>query len=197
MVLHPKYLDVQAPTATMNRHWHSRCHYKRNSGSTPAGMNNLHIGGACGTTNSSWLAAARSISSDNDLRSGRLNSISDDLRADATATRPSPASSLEGQGQAIKAKEPEVGPRVALTVSSAEKPSPAATALAPTTAATCPPVDPHSSPPGRASTDLCAEASCRSEGRTTQEHERRHSGVRRLGWSPGARGAIAASTAGR
>jgi hypothetical protein len=40
----PKYIDVQAPIATMNKHWHSRCHYKRNSGSTPAGMNNLHIG---------------------------------------------------------------------------------------------------------------------------------------------------------
>ena len=86
---------------------------------------------ACGTTNSSWLAATRSVSSDNDLRSGRLNSSSDDLRADAAATRPSPASPLEGQGQAIKAKEPEVGPRVALTVSSTEKPSPAATASAP------------------------------------------------------------------
>jgi hypothetical protein len=41
----PKYPDVQASTATMNKHRHSRCHYKRNSGSTPAGMNNLHIGG--------------------------------------------------------------------------------------------------------------------------------------------------------
>jgi hypothetical protein len=40
----PKYTGVQAPTATMNIHRHSRCHYKRNSGSTPAGMNNLHIG---------------------------------------------------------------------------------------------------------------------------------------------------------
>jgi hypothetical protein len=28
----------------MNTHRHSRCHYKRNSGSTPAGINNLHIG---------------------------------------------------------------------------------------------------------------------------------------------------------
>jgi hypothetical protein len=44
----PKYQDVQAPTATMNRHRHSRCHYKRNSGSTPAGINNLHIGGPAG-----------------------------------------------------------------------------------------------------------------------------------------------------
>jgi hypothetical protein len=43
-----KYLDVQASTATMNKHRHSRCHYKRNSGSTPAGMNNLHIGGPTG-----------------------------------------------------------------------------------------------------------------------------------------------------
>jgi hypothetical protein len=31
-----KYLDVQASTTTMNKHRHSRCHYKRNSGSTPA-----------------------------------------------------------------------------------------------------------------------------------------------------------------
>jgi hypothetical protein len=35
-------------TATMNKHRHSRCHYKRNSGSTPAGMNNLHTGGPAG-----------------------------------------------------------------------------------------------------------------------------------------------------
>jgi hypothetical protein len=122
---------------------------------------------ACGTTNSGWLAADRSISSDNDLRSERLNSSSDDLRADAAATRPSPASPLEGRGQAIKAKEPEVDPRVAPMVSSAEKPPPAATTSAPTTAATCPPADPNSSPPGWATTDLRAEASCRSEGRAT------------------------------
>jgi hypothetical protein len=43
-----KYLDVQASIATMNKHQHSRCHYKRNSDSTPAGMNNLHIGGPAG-----------------------------------------------------------------------------------------------------------------------------------------------------
>jgi hypothetical protein len=36
----PKYIHVQAPTAAMNRHRHSRCHYKRNSGSAPAGTNN-------------------------------------------------------------------------------------------------------------------------------------------------------------
>jgi hypothetical protein len=48
-----------------------------------------------------------SRSRDNDLRSGRPNSSSYDLRADAAATRSSPSSPLEGRGQAIKAKEPE------------------------------------------------------------------------------------------
>jgi hypothetical protein len=152
---------------------------------------------ACGTTNSGWLTGDRSISSDNDLHSGWLNSSSDDLRADAAVTRPSPMYPLEGRGQAIKAKEPEVCPRVAPTVSSAEKPSSAATTSAPTTATTCPPANPHSSPPGRATTDLRVEASCRSEGRATQEHECRPSGVRRLGRSPGAHGATVARTAGR
>jgi hypothetical protein len=66
-----------------------------------------HIGGPAGRQNPRWLADARSGSSDNDLRSGRPNSSSDDLRADAAATRPSPTSPLEGRGQAIKAKEPE------------------------------------------------------------------------------------------
>ena len=100
---------------------------------------------ACGTTNSSWLAADHCSSSDNDLRSGQLNSSSDNLRADAAATRPLPTSPLEGRGQAIKAKEPEVSPRVAPTVSSVEKPSPAANTSAPTTA-TCPPA-PHQRAP--------------------------------------------------
>jgi hypothetical protein len=146
---------------------------------------------ACGTTNSTWLAADH-CSSDNDLHFGWLNSSSDDLRADAVATRPSPESPLEGRGQAIKAKEPEVSPRVAPTISSAEKPSPAATTSAPMAATTCPPAlpqsapaDPHSSPPGRTGTDLRTEASCRSGDRTIQEHERRPSGVRRIGRSSG------------
>jgi hypothetical protein len=47
-----------------------------------------------------WLAAARSSSSDDDFCSERLNSSSDDLRADAAAIRPSPTSPLEGRGRA-------------------------------------------------------------------------------------------------
>jgi hypothetical protein len=63
---------------------------------------------ACGITNSGWLAGDRSISSDDDLRLGWLNSSSDDLRANAAVRRPSPMSPLERRGQAIKAKESEV-----------------------------------------------------------------------------------------
>jgi hypothetical protein len=94
---------------------------------------------ACGTTNARWLSADHCTSSDNDLRSGRLNNSSDDLRADAAVTRPSPMSPLEGRGQAIKAKEPKVYPRVAPMVSSAEKPPLATTTSAPMTEATCAP----------------------------------------------------------
>jgi hypothetical protein len=53
-----------------------------------------------GRRNPRWLTATHSGSSDNDLRSGRPNSSSDDLRADAAATRPSPTSPLEGRGHA-------------------------------------------------------------------------------------------------
>jgi hypothetical protein len=54
-----------------------------------------------------WLAVARSSSGDNDLRSGWPNCSSDGLRADAAATMPSPASTLEGRGQVQRAGGPE------------------------------------------------------------------------------------------
>jgi hypothetical protein len=181
----------------MNRHRHSRCHYKRNSGSTPAGTNNPPHRRACGTTTSRWLAAAHSGSSDNDLRSRRPNSSSDDLRADAAATRFLPTPPLKGRGQAIKAKEPEARSAGGADDLVGDEDFSSCHHLSTTTTATCPPADPHSSPPGWASIDLRMEASCRSTGRTAQEHERRPSSARRLGRSPGTRGATAARTAAR
>ena len=78
---------------------------------------------ACGTTNSGRLASD-------------LCSSSHGPRTDTATGRLSFASPLKGREPDIKAKEPEVGPRVALTVSSAEKLSPAATTSAPTAAST-------------------------------------------------------------
>jgi hypothetical protein len=170
MVLHPKYLDVQALTATMNRHRHSRCHYKRNSGSTPAGTNNPHIGGPAGrqTLGGSppTTTAATTSSAPGGQTSAAMTSGQTLLRQ---GPRPRPHSRGEDKQSKPKSRRPRA--QMAPTISSAEKPSPAATTSAPTTAATCPP--------------------------TTQEHERHPSGVRRLGRSPGARGATAARTASR
>jgi hypothetical protein len=92
----------------MNKHRHSRCHYKRNSSSASAGTNNPPRRRACGATEGRRMARRRpKSSSDNDLRSRWPNCSGDGLRADAAATMPSPTSPLEGRGQAIKAKEPE------------------------------------------------------------------------------------------
>jgi hypothetical protein len=82
---------------------HSRCHYKRNSGSVFAGTNNpTRLGGPAEQQKTDErLAVARSSSSDDDdFCSGGPNSSSDDLRADAAAMRPSPMPSLERQGWA-------------------------------------------------------------------------------------------------
>ena len=74
----------------------------------------------CEITNSKRLAGDHCTSSDNDLRLGRLDNSSDGLRANATVKRPSPTSPYKGREPAIIAKESEVRPQVALTVSSAE-----------------------------------------------------------------------------
>jgi hypothetical protein len=132
---------------------------------------------ACGTTNFGWLAANHCSSSDNDLRSGQLNSSSDDPRADAAATRPSPASPLEGRGQATKAEEPEVRPQVAPTISLAEKPSLAATTLAPTTAATCAPVLRQRNG-GRPGLHRQIPTQILTDGKTPTSVRRRRAGVR-------------------
>jgi hypothetical protein len=164
---------------------------------------------ACGTTNSGWLAADH-CSSDNDLRLGQQDSSSDGPRANATAGRPSFTSPRGGREPAIKAKEPEawsargidgvVGGKTSsgdhhLSTDDSGHLRVGATPMKwqPPQLA---PADPHSSPHGRAGTDLRTEASCRSENKTIQEHERRPSGVRRLGRSPGAHGATAARTVG-
>jgi hypothetical protein len=125
----PKYTDVQAPTAAMNIHWHSRCHYKQNSGSTPTGMNNLHIGGPArrqtpGGSPATSAAAAMAPGRTLPLEGSRSCPLTGD------------------ENQPLKPKSQRPGAQVTLTISSAEKPSPAATNSAPTAASTCPPT-PH------------------------------------------------------
>jgi hypothetical protein len=108
--------------------------------------------------------------------------------------RPRPHSRGEDKLSKPKSRRPEA--RMVAVIPSATRTSSAATTSASTTEVVCLPVDPHSDPPGRASTDLRAEASYRSKGRTAQEHERRPSSARRLGRSSGARGATTARAVG-
>jgi hypothetical protein len=75
---------------------------------------------SCETTNSKRLTGDHCTNSDNDFRLRRLDSSNDCLRANATVKSPSPLSPARGREQSIKAKELEVRPQVALTVSSAE-----------------------------------------------------------------------------
>jgi hypothetical protein len=104
-----KYIHVQASTATMNKtpalkvplQTELRFHLRRYEQPPTIG------GPAEQQKADEWLAAARSGSSNNDLRSRWPNCSGDGLRANAAATMPSPTSPLEGRGQAIKAKEPE------------------------------------------------------------------------------------------
>jgi hypothetical protein len=135
----PKYTDVQAPTAAINIHRHSRCHYKRNSGSAPAGMNNLHIGGPAGRQTpgdspATSAAAAMALGRTLPLEGSRSCPLMGD------------------KNQPLKPKSRRPGAQVTPTISSAEKPSPAATTSTPTTTSTCPPT-PHPRSPRKQERD--------------------------------------------
>jgi hypothetical protein len=109
---------------------------------------------------------------------------------------PHPRPHSRGEDKLSKPKSRRPGARMVAVIPSATRTSSAATTSAPTTEAIYPPADPHSDPPGRASTDLRVEVSYRSKGRTAQEHERRPRSVRRLGRSSCVRDATTALVVG-
>jgi hypothetical protein len=110
----------------MNKHRHSRCHYKRNSGSTRAGTNNPPRWRACGATKP-LVARRRPLWQQRQrppLRSGQTAAAMTSGRTLLRrAPRPRPHSRGEDKPKAV---ESEVSPQVALTIPSAEKPLPAA-----------------------------------------------------------------------
>jgi hypothetical protein len=75
-----------------------------------------------------WLAAARSGSSNDDLRPGRRSSFSSGFRAGATARG---LSFTEDENQPFRPEDGGPGVRAELAISLTEKPSPAATTSAP------------------------------------------------------------------
>jgi hypothetical protein len=172
----PKYTDVQAPTAAMNIHRHSRCHYKRNSGSTPAGTNNPHIkrhvgrqtpGGSPATSAAAAMALGRTLP----LEGSRSCPLAGD------------------ENQPLKPKSRRPGAQVTPTISSAEKPSSAATTSAPTAS---PPAHQHRTserqPPQSAPAGPHSRPRHENVNGTVPEHEYRPRGVRRVVRPSGAAG---------
>jgi hypothetical protein len=90
-------LHVQASTATMNKkHWHSKCHHKRNSGSVPAGTSDL--GPAGGRTSEGppvTSAAAAMVPGER----GHRRALA---RGPAQGTRTSHQSQRAGRSQALR-----------------------------------------------------------------------------------------------
>jgi hypothetical protein len=109
---------------------------------------------------------------------------------------PRPRPHSRGEDKLSEPKNQRPRARMVAVIPSATRTSSAATTSAPMTEAICPPADPHSDPPGRASTDLRAEAPYRSKGRIAQEHECRPSSARHLGRSSDVRSAALAAGGG-
>jgi hypothetical protein len=85
------------------KHWHSKCHYKRNSVSTSAGTNNPTRWGGLRSNRRPTNGApspAPAAATTTTSAPGGPNSGSDDLRADAAARRPPPMPKLVRQGRA-------------------------------------------------------------------------------------------------
>jgi hypothetical protein len=114
-----KYIDVQAPTATMNRHRHSRCHYKRNPGST-RGARTSYQGRRAGgqTAGGTDYLVGRETSSG--CLGGRWHRkqcrsrLGRRARHAAAASamngeRPSPRSLREGAGRCSRGDRPQLG----------------------------------------------------------------------------------------
>jgi hypothetical protein len=182
----------------MNKHRHLRCHYKRNSGSAPAGTNNPPRWRAYGATEGRWMARRRPLQQQRQRPSAPGGQTATAMASGRTLLLqgPFPRPRSRGEDKLSKPKSRRPGARMVAVIPSATRTSSAATTSAPTTEAICPPADPHSDPPGRASTDLRAEAPYQGKGRIAQEHERRPSSAQRLGRSSGARGATIALAAG-
>jgi hypothetical protein len=85
------------------KHWHSKCHYKRNSGSPLRRYEQPHsigVGLRGNRRPTNDAVTCSSSGDDDDFCSGGPNSGSTDLRADATARRPPPLPKLVRQGRA-------------------------------------------------------------------------------------------------
>jgi hypothetical protein len=131
------------------KHWHSKCHYKRNSGSPSAGTNNPPPRGkACGATERPTGGSPPPV------LITATTTLAPDRRAAAVQASgwallqscPRPRRRSRGED---KYENRRPGARMVAVIPSATGTSRAASASAPMAGDTSPPADPHSSPPRR------------------------------------------------
>jgi hypothetical protein len=130
------------------RHRHSRCHYKRNSGSVPAGTNIPPHWRARGAIR---LQVAHRRPLQQQRRRPPLRVAELQQRWPPGGRRCDNAlAHIYARGARTSTKSRRLGARMVAVIPSATRTSPAAATSAPTTGAVCPPADPHSDPPERA-----------------------------------------------
>jgi hypothetical protein len=120
----------------MNRHRHSRCRYKRNSDSTPAGTNNLHIGEPAGRQTPSGSPPTTAAATTTSAPGGQTAAVMT-LGQMLLRQGPRPRPHSRGEDKQSKPKSQRPGAQLVPTISSAEKPSPVATTSALTAACNC------------------------------------------------------------
>jgi hypothetical protein len=131
------------------KHWHSKCHYKRNSGSTSAGTNNpTRWGGPAEQQKTGGqLAVARSGSNDKRPPLWVAELQQRWSQGGSCCNLALACADARGARTSTKSRRPEA--RMVAVIPSATGTSRAASTSAPTTGAVSSPADPHSDPPGR------------------------------------------------
>jgi hypothetical protein len=123
------------------KHWHSKCHYKRNSGSTSAGTNNPTRWGGGG------LRSNRRPTGGSPSPALAATTTTPALGGRTAAAMASGRTLLQPCPRLRRRRRPEA--RMVAVIPSATGTSRAASTSAPTTGAVSPPADPYSDPPGR------------------------------------------------
>jgi hypothetical protein len=130
------------------KHWHSKCHYKRNYGSTSAGTNNPTRWGGCGATEDRRAARRRPLRQQRQRPPLRVAELQQRGHQGGRCCNLALAhADARGARTSTKSRRPEA--RMVAVIPSATGTSRAASTSAPTTRAVSPPTDPHSDPLGR------------------------------------------------
>jgi hypothetical protein len=132
------------------KHWHSRCHYKRNSGRFHLRRYEQphSLGGTCGATEDRRAARRCPLRQQRQRPPLQVAELQQRWPPGGRCCNLALAyADARGARTSTKSRKPEA--RMVAVIPSAMGTSRAASTLAPTTGAVSPPVDPHSDPPGR------------------------------------------------